>query len=78
MIDYTLLFVYSICYFLVNGGYGNWTLSRRCNLTCDQGIEEWSRYCDAPAPRYGGKNCSSLGNSTEIRNCSNLPPCPSK
>ena len=74
----TLLYNYSVCLSIVNGGYGNWTLSKKCNSTCGQGIEVWKRYCDTPAPIYDGKNCSLLGSAVEIRNCSNLPPCPSK
>ena len=68
---------YILCIFLVNGGYGNWTLSIPCNVSCGAGVEIWRRSCDNPEPKYGGRNCSGLGKSIEFRNCVKLP-CPSK
>jgi hypothetical protein len=31
-------------------------------------MEIWRRTCNNPEPKYGGRNCSSLGTRTEIRN----------
>ncbi|CAB3978717.1 Hypothetical predicted protein [Paramuricea clavata] len=59
----------------VDGGYSNWTLSTSCNVSCGDGVETWRRFCNNPEPKYGGHNCSGLGNSTELRNCSRKP-CP--
>ncbi|CAB4016143.1 Hemicentin-1, partial [Paramuricea clavata] len=59
----------------VNGGYSNWTLSKSCSVSCGDGVEIWRRFCDNPEPKYGGHNCSGLGNSAEFRNCSRTP-CP--
>ena len=73
ILDNFSLFLWS----LVNGGYGNWTLSGKCNVSCGNGVEIWQRTCDNPVPRYGGNICSELGNSTESRNYSRKP-CPSK
>lgn len=62
---------------VVNGGYGNWTLGTLCNVSCGVGIEIWRRSCDNPEPKYGGRNCTELGDSIEFRKCSR-EPCPSK
>ncbi|CAB3998513.1 partial [Paramuricea clavata] len=59
----------------VNGGYSNWTLSIPCSVSCGDGEEIWERFCNNPEPKYGGQNCSGLGNSTEFRDCSRKP-CP--
>ncbi|CAB3998077.1 Hypothetical predicted protein [Paramuricea clavata] len=57
----------------VNGGYSNWTLSAPCNVSCGDGVEIWRRFCNNPEPKYGGHNCSGLGNSTVFGNCSRSP-----
>jgi hypothetical protein len=62
---------------LVNGGYSNWTLSEPCSVSCGDDVEIWRRFCNNSEPKYGGRNCSGLGISTEFRNCSRKP-CPSK
>ena len=49
----------------------------KCNVSCGNGVEVWQRNCDNPVPKYGGHNCSELGNSTKTRNCSRMP-CLSK
>ncbi|XP_028416139.1 hemicentin-1-like isoform X1 [Dendronephthya gigantea] len=53
----------------VNGGYGNWSVRIPCNVSCGEGVEIWRRNCDNPKPKYGGSNCSGLGNSAELRKC---------
>jgi hypothetical protein len=65
------------CIPAADGGYSNWTLSIPCNVSCGVGMEIWLRTCNNPEPKYGGRNCSSLGTRTEIKNCS-TKPCPSK
>ena len=61
----------------VDGDYGNWSLNRMCNATCGQGFETWSRACDNPKPKYGGRNCSYLGKHVALKRCS-AKPCPGK
>ncbi|KAL5265970.1 hypothetical protein ACHWQZ_G006572 [Mnemiopsis leidyi] len=42
----------------VDGGYSDWTPFSHCNLeTC---TETWTRYCNNPRPRNGGKTCVGL------------------
>lgn len=65
------------CILVVDGGYSNWTLSSHCSVSCGEGIEIWQRTCDSPKPKYAGRNCHELGNSTESKKCSRKP-CPSK
>ena len=70
-------FAHFLYIFLVNGGYSNWSLDTPCNVWCGEGVEIWGRVCDNPEPKYGGRNCSDLGNSTDLKKCSKKP-CPSK
>ena len=70
-------YVFNISFLLtVNGGYGKWTLSIPCNVSCGDGVEIWQRSCDNPQPKYGGCNCSGLEKSTSFRKCSKQA-CPS-
>ena len=62
---------------LVHGNYGNWSLSSACNVTCDEGFETWARNCNNPEPKFGGRNCSHLGEAIEYRPCQTTP-CPGK
>ena len=57
----------------MSGGYGNWSLNISCNVKCGEGFETWIRQCDKPEPKYGGRNCSHLGESVEYRHCSKKP-----
>ncbi|CAB4007052.1 Tyrosine- kinase transmembrane receptor ROR2, partial [Paramuricea clavata] len=59
----------------VDGSYGNWSLNSTCNETCGEGFETWTRECNNPKPKYGGKNCSHLGEPVEYRPCS-AKACP--
>ena len=61
----------------VNGSYGNWSLISTCNETCGVGFETWSRKCNNPEPKYGGRNCDHQGKLVEYRPCSEKP-CPGK
>ena len=75
-IDRLYLLILSYALFLVHGGYSNWSVSIPCNVSCGKGVEIWKRTCDKPEPKYGGKNCSDLGSSTESKKCKRKP-CPS-
>ncbi|XP_028397378.1 uncharacterized protein LOC114521159 [Dendronephthya gigantea] len=59
----------------VHGDYGNWSLSSACNVTCGGGFETWTRDCNNPEPKFGGRNCSHLGKAIEYRSCQPTP-CP--
>ena len=57
----------------VNGGYGKWSLNTTCSVKCGEGFEIWIRECNKPEPKYGGRNCSFLGESIKYRRCSRKP-----
>ncbi|XP_028408139.1 uncharacterized protein LOC114530726 [Dendronephthya gigantea] len=59
----------------VDGKYGKWSLNSTCNVTCGEGFEIWTRKCNNPEPKHGGKNCSHLGEPIENRRCI-TKPCP--
>ncbi|XP_071100024.1 SCO-spondin-like isoform X1 [Haliotis cracherodii] len=66
----------------VDGGYTQWTLwsNPQCTQTCGPTLTgQVSRFrtCTNPAPRNNGRNCSLLGEPSQlaIRNCG-LPSCP--
>jgi hypothetical protein len=61
----------------VDGSYSNWSLNSTCNVTCGEGFETWTRECNNPEPKYGGRNCSHLGEPVEYTPCS-ATPCPGK
>ena len=57
----------------VDGQYGNWSLNSTCNVSCGDGFETWSRKCNNPAPKYGGRNCRHLGEAVEHTPCTKKP-----
>jgi thrombospondin motif-containing protein 12 len=57
----------------VDGSYGNWSLNSSCSVTCGEGFETWIRECNNPEPKYGGRNCSHLGEPVEYRPCTKNP-----
>jgi len=59
----------------VNGGYSPWSDWTQCTVTCGGGESLRSRQCTNPAPEFGGKDCSSLGSSSETVKCKS-DPCP--
>ena len=59
----------------VNGNYSSWSNFSICSKTCGNGTMERLRNCSNPAPKHGGKGCSLLGPSKEIRSCNEFP-CP--
>ena len=59
----------------IDGGYSEWSSFSNCSKSCGTGIKRRSRKCSNPEPQHGGSNCSHLGLSMEIKNCSEKP-CP--
>ena len=67
-----------LLFYLVNGGYSEWSEFKVCTVTCGGGIQTRSRLCNQPLPQHGGKNCSEqsqLGTALETKVC-NSNPCP--
>ena len=62
-------------YCLVNGGYSLWGEWTKCSVTCGQGQQNRIRDCSNPAPRFGGADCSALGEPFESKECY-LKVCP--
>ena len=59
--------------------YGPWGVFGPCNKTCGGGSQLRNRSCDSPPPSHGGRNCASIGNATEARECNtDICPCQSK
>ena len=67
--------LYSVTMFclVVNGAYSPWSDWTPCTVTCGGGESMRTRQCTNPSPEFGGKDCSSLGKSTEIMKCKNDP-----
>ena len=59
----------------IHGGYSEWSSFSNCSKSCGTGIKRRSRKCSNPEPQHGGSNCSHLGLSMEVKNCSEKP-CP--
>ena len=59
----------------INGGYGEWSNYTECTQSCNGGTQKRTRQCNNPAPKHGGRNCSSLGPETDEQRC-NTFPCP--
>lgn len=49
------------------------TINTSCNAECGKGFETWIRECNKPKPKYGGRNCSHLGESVKHRPCLKMP-----
>ena len=61
--------------FAVPGGYSEWTVWSTCSKSCVGGTHSRSRKCNTPPPKYGGKDCSVLGEAMETKEC-NKHVCP--
>ena len=60
----------------VDGNWGDWSEWSGCSVTCDGGVRERTRICNAPAPENGGKDCGVDGSlGRDIKIC-NKNPCP--
>ncbi|XP_066920815.1 SCO-spondin-like isoform X2 [Clytia hemisphaerica] len=53
----------------VNGGWGSWSGPSKCSTTCEDGVITYTRKCDSPPPRNGGKECP--GEDEKQQKCSN-------
>ena len=65
---------YLVVRFAVNGGWSRWGSWSKCSKTCGYGYQYSKRYCNNPAPGYGGKSC--VGAHTKARGCSVKRECP--
>ena len=59
----------------IDGNYSVWSGWSACSFTCGVGKKQRERTCTNPSPKFGGKNCSSLGETLQEINC-NISPCP--
>ena len=66
-------------WYLVPGGYTEWSDWSECSKTCGDGLTERTRNCTNPAPEYGGATCAEqgLGEADEYVAC-NEKPCASE
>eukprot|EP00794_Sanderia_malayensis_P003734 gene3734-4256_t len=59
----------------VDGGLEEWGQWTKCFPSCGDGVRNRERTCTKPIPQGNGKDCSALGNLTEIAFCKSSP-CP--
>lgn len=57
----------------VDGKWTDWGDWELCSVTCAGGTQSRLRTCTNPPPRFGGRNCSGVGQ--DVRSC-NEDPCP--
>ena len=50
----------------IDGGWSIWSIWSKCSATCGEGIQTRLRYCDNPAPMYGGRDCQGYAEETLI------------
>ena len=70
--------LYGDCYFfVVDGGYTEWSLWSSCTKSCGGGNQLRTRNCTQPLPLDGGLDCADLGigGDEESRQC-NAMVCP--
>ena len=60
----------------MHGNWGTWTSWTSCGVTCGSGTQTRNRYCNSPAPAYGGLQC--FGTNVETQNCNTYVNCPGK
>ena len=61
----------------VDGGYSRWTEWSECSKSCGWGYQSRDRKCNSPEPSRGGKDCTDLGESSEVQDCM-IIECPGK
>ena len=61
--------MFSFSHSAINGGYSQWTEWTPCDKTCGKGYQERERVCNNPPASRGGKDCSVLGEASEVREC---------
>lgn len=57
----------------VDGKWADWGDWELCSVTCAGGKQNRFRTCTNPPPRFGGRDCSGVGQ--DVRSC-NEDPCP--
>ncbi|XP_072169938.1 LOW QUALITY PROTEIN: uncharacterized protein [Diadema setosum] len=57
----------------IDGNWASWSSWDNCSTTCGGGVQNRTRTCTNPSPKYGGANCT--GDSWEMQGC-NDNPCP--
>ena len=61
----------------MDGGYNTWSSYEPCSETCGgPGTQTRTRKCDSPSQEHGGKDCTTLGPSTETQSCDMNMTCP--
>ena len=61
---------------VVNGGYSQWTSWSACSAKCGNGVRERERTCTNPKPQGdGAKDCSGIGDTTQVVKCK-VKECP--
>ena len=58
----------------VHGNWGQWSAFSPCSVDCGSGFKDRSRFCDNPAPMYGGRLCE--GPDIEVVDCATGINCP--
>lgn len=53
--------------FTVDGGWSSWNSWETCTVTCGNGEQRRTRFCNNPAPQNGGSNCT--GEIYENQSC---------
>ena len=71
--------MFIFCFYLVSGGYDEWSQWSQCSKTCGAGEKTRARTCNNPSPANGGDSCTDqgLGDAFETSVC-NGGACPSK
>ena len=72
------VFIYfpSISVSPIDGKYGPWSDWTPCSKSCGTGMRSRIRNCTSPAPAFGGKDCSALGDPQESEPCEMQSLCP--
>ncbi len=60
----------------MDGEWSSWLPWATCSATCGAGQQSRYRFCNNPAPQFGGKPCDN-GTNLENQNCK-LKDCPGK
>eukprot|EP00112_Aurelia_sp_Birch-Aquarium-sp1_P022810 Seg656.1 transcript_id=Seg656.1/GoldUCD/mRNA.D3Y31 product=Coadhesin protein_id=Seg656.1/GoldUCD/D3Y31 len=68
-------YIYEILPENQDGGYSPWAQWTKCSVPCGNGVKMRNRFCNNPINLGTGKNCSSLGSSTQFIGCS-MGKCP--
>ena len=62
-------------FYIVDGGWAEWSEFAVCSSSCGEGNQKRSRKCVNPKPAHGGDEC--IGDSVESKDCK-LRECPGK